>query len=280
MRNALRRALPALSEQLLLAFDSLRTTFTDDKRALISLRRVAVGSQSIDYRLQRVRRRTIGLQINAHGLSVRAPHSATLREIEAVIFAHGQWIRTKQIEWRHWHEKQRAHAPRLVDQGTVRYLGRAVRLRILATAGESETIFDDAANEIRLALSNEQQSDAAIEVHVARALQRWLQAQAQDLFAQRLAHFADRIDARFAGWRLSSARTQWGSCSHDGRIRLSWRLMHFPVPVIDYVIAHELAHLRELNHSPRFWREVARLLPGYEVARDQIKRVEISQISF
>ena len=81
-------------------------------------------------------------------------------------------------------------------------------------------------------------------------------------------------DARFAGWRLSSARTQWGSCSRDGRVRLSWRLIHFSPPVIDYVIAHELAHLRELNHSPRFWREVARLLPGFEAARDQIKRVE------
>jgi predicted metal-dependent hydrolase len=100
------------------------------------------------------------------------------------------------------------------------------------------------------------------------------------VIGERLERFSERMQAHFAGWRLSSARTQWGSCSHDGRVRLNWRLVHFPLPVIDYVIAHELAHLRELNHSPRFWREVARLLPSFEAARDQIKRVEIGSISF
>ena len=81
-------------------------------------------------------------------------------------------------------------------------------------------------------------------------------------------------------WEISSARTQWGSCSREGRVRLNWRLVHFEPAVIDYVIAHELAHLRELNHSPRFWNEVARLLPGYEAARDRIRRVEIAALSF
>ncbi|MEZ5604285.1 MAG: M48 family metallopeptidase [Burkholderiaceae bacterium] len=67
-------------------------------------------------------------------------------------------------------------------------------------------------------------------------------------------------------WALSSARTR-GSCTPDGAIRLNWRLVHFPMEIVDYVIAHELAHLRELNHGPRFWSTVGELFPDFERAR-------------
>ena len=79
-------------------------------------------------------------------------------------------------------------------------------------------------------------------------------------------------------WRLSSARTQWGSCNEDGRIRLNWRLVFFPIPVIDYVVAHELAHLKELNHGRSFWQEVERLMPDFRTARDRIKDEELSAL--
>jgi len=73
--------------------------------------------------------------------------------------------------------------------------------------------------------------------------------------------------SRRVRWSLSSARTRWGSCSADGSIRLNWRLVHFPLDIVDYVIAHELAHLRELNHGTRFWQIVGDLFPEYERAR-------------
>ena len=70
---------------------------------------------------------------------------------------------------------------------------------------------------------------------------------------------------------LSSAQTRWGSANADGSIRLNWRLIHFAMPSIDYVVAHELAHLREMNHSPRFWDVVRSVLPDYEQQRSQLK---------
>jgi predicted metal-dependent hydrolase len=70
--------------------------------------------------------------------------------------------------------------------------------------------------------------------------------------------------------KLSSARTQWGSCNHKGEIRLHWRLVQLPPAVADYVIAHEVAHLVELNHSPRFWALVESLLPGHAEARREL----------
>jgi len=70
---------------------------------------------------------------------------------------------------------------------------------------------------------------------------------------------------------LSSASTRWGSASADGSIRLNWRLVHFAVPVIDYVVAHELAHLREMNHSDAFWDVVRSVMPDFEAARGTLK---------
>lgn len=246
-------------------------------------RLLAVGRDVIGYRLHRVRRRTIGLHIDTHGLTVRAPHWATLRDIEGVIAENQRWIRNKEIEWRSRREQQQSVVTRFAEGGKVQYLGTTVTLRLVtATDTVVTSLGADAnveANEIRIAMASVA-ANAPTEAQVREALQSWLQAQARFIFARRLELFAGCMDPRFAGWRLSSARTQWGSCSHNGRIRLNWRLVHFALPVIDYVIAHELSHLRELNHGPRFWSAVAQLLPGFEAARDQIKRVDIGAISF
>jgi predicted metal-dependent hydrolase len=83
--------------------------------------------------------------------------------------------------------------------------------------------------------------------------------------------FAERLGVRMTRLSLSSAATRWGSASADGRIRLNWRLVHFATPVIDYVVTHELAHLREMNHSPAFWAVVRTALPGYEQARGALR---------
>ena len=269
---------------MLLAFDAPDSTHVQADLPAANLRNVVVANDVLRYQLQRVRRRTIGFQINDTGLTIRAPRWITLREIEAAIVKNHRWIRTKQVAWRAWRAQQQRAVPCLNDGGAVKYLGQTATLRLTWGAAIDATSFDADTNEVRLALPaaampNAADGDAAATL-VRQSLQTWLQQRARDIFAERLQGFADRTDARFAGWRLSSARTQWGSCSHDGRIRLNWRLVHFSLPIIDYVIAHELAHLRELNHSARFWKAVAQLLPGFETARDQIKRVDISTVIF
>jgi len=103
------------------------------------------------------------------------------------------------------------------------------------------------------------------------AVHAWLQARAREVFAQRLPLYARRLGREPRRWGLSSARTRWGSCGPDGSIRLNWRLVHFPLDVVDYVIAHELAHLEHLDHSPRFWATVQALLPEFEPARRRLR---------
>ena len=104
------------------------------------------------------------------------------------------------------------------------------------------------------------------------AAQAWLQQRAGAWFGARLAHFLQISGLKIRRWRLSSAATRWGSCTSDGNIMLNWRLIHFAPAIIDYVIAHELAHLREMNHSQDFWREVGQILPDFEDAKNILRR--------
>ena len=99
------------------------------------------------------------------------------------------------------------------------------------------------------------------------AVQSWLQRQARRIFDERCRHFAPQLGVRMTRLSLSSARSRWGSAGADGAIRLHWRLVHFAMPTIDYVVAHELAHLREMNHSAAFWDVVRSVLPDYERVR-------------
>src|SRR5690606_24676448 len=100
----------------------------------------------------------------------------------------------------------------------------------------------------------------------------WLQQRAGAVFGSRLAHFLQVSGLKIRRWRLSSAATRWGSCTSDGNIMLNWRLIHFAPSIIDYVIAHELAHLREMNHSRDFWAEVGNIMPDYEAAKNVLRR--------
>ena len=103
------------------------------------------------------------------------------------------------------------------------------------------------------------------------AVQAWLMRQAKQLFTERLNHFAPRLNVQWRKLSLSSAGTRWGSASSSGAIRLNWRLVHFKQNVIDYVVAHELSHLRVMDHSPRFWDTVRTVVPDYPALRQQLK---------
>ena len=106
---------------------------------------------------------------------------------------------------------------------------------------------------------------------VAKVLIGWLKTQALDSLTPRAAHYAARLEVQAPLVALSNARTQWGVCSEDGAIRLSWRLVHLDPALADYVVAHEVAHLVELNHSKRFWNLLAKLYPEWRAARHRLE---------
>jgi len=237
------------------------------------LRRILLGTEPLHYRLRRARRRSIGFVIDDAGLTISAPRWVTLRDIESAIREKERWIRAKLVEWREWRARRKLPTVSFAEGGVLPFLGAEVVLRLGRAPGATRLIETHARREVWVALP----ADAG-ERQVRDAVQAWLQTEARRVLGERLALLAQRIDVKPKSWSISSARSQWGSCTHDGRIRLSWRLVHFALPVIDYVVAHELAHLKELNHSPRFWSAVATLLPGFEAARDEIKAVDLSAL--
>ncbi len=108
--------------------------------------------------------------------------------------------------------------------------------------------------------------------HLARRVRDWLKAAAHARLDERSAALASRLGRRIAGLRLGDPKSRWGSCSPTGRLAYSWRLVLAPLAVLDYVVAHEVAHLVELDHGSRFWRLVAELAGEFESPRAWLKR--------
>jgi len=230
---------------------------TRESRDERSLRRVVLAGMDVEYRLVRARRRSIGMQIGLTGLTVRAPRWVSIRDIEAALTERAAWILRSLAEWR---ARQRNVLPREWKTGEpILYLGRELSLAVhLARRTEINadllnlTVLHPAAQDVR---------------QVSTFVGGWLREEAVRLLAPRVAEFAARVTATLPTMKLSNGRSEWGSCNQRGVIRLNWRLVHLPPHLAHYIVAHEVAHLVELNHSERFWSQVEALFPGHAAAR-------------
>ncbi|MFA5702142.1 MAG: SprT family zinc-dependent metalloprotease [Advenella sp.] len=221
----------------------------------------------IPYTLQRSNRQSIGFTINAEGLKITAPNWVSQAIIDQAIQAKKPWIQSKLQQW-----QQQSHAPICWQNGMqLPYLGRQiiVQLNPQLASCRYEGNYNLAQDNDRLYVNLPSTANAQA---IKSACTQWFQGRALAWFETRLRHFQQSSGAKPLCLRLSSATTRWGSCSANGHIRLNWRLIHLCPELIDYVIAHELAHLKEMNHSPRFWAEVKRILPNYEAAKNRLKQ--------
>ncbi len=218
-------------------------------------RSVQLHGQHVHYQVRRSRRRTIGFVIDDRGLSITSPHWVPLAEIEKALHDKGQWIVRKLANG----------ASTAPGASGCAYAGRTVprcpsSARRCASASTPRCARRRAATAPNCASRCRRRPAAK---QLKDTVQAWLQARARTVRRASIDVFAARLGSRPSRWGLSSARTRWGSCGPDGAIRLNWRLVHFPRDIVDYVVAHELAHLRELNHGPRFWRTVGDLFPEF-----------------
>lgn len=228
-------------------------------------RKLQLQEHTLVYRLLRSKRRSIGFLIDEDGLRITAPKWVPIAEIDAAIVEKQRWIFNKLNERRERSARRLQPQMQWRDGATLPYLGNDLILRIRSShaAGVS---YNTETRELTIGLPVD-----ADEQQLKDRVQGWMQMQAKTLFAQRLPLYAEKLGVRYRSFALSSATTQWGSCTADGKIRLNWRLIHFALPLIDYVVAHELSHLREMNHSPRFWATVQSVFPEFEAAKKVLR---------
>ncbi|MET0332951.1 MAG: SprT family zinc-dependent metalloprotease [Rhizobacter sp.] len=239
-------------------------------------REIRLREHVVGYALRRARRKSIGFIVGIEGLSVAAPKWVGIGEIESALREKGDWILRKLAEQQERGQRLQAAKVDWRDGTGIPFLGETVIIVLDVRAGLTKggAVLNADAEALpgvpRLTLHVGLPHTATPE-QIRDVVQSWLQRQARRVFEERLTHFAQQLKVRYTRLSLSSAQTRWGSAGADGSIRLNWRLIHFAMPQIDYVVAHELAHLREMNHSPRFWDVVRTVMPDYEQVRSTLK---------
>ena len=238
-------------------------------------REALLNEVAVAYEFRRSKRRTIGFSVGADGLAVSAPKWVPLHEVDKAVLEKSGWIVKKLQETRERHERLESARIDWKNGATLPFLGEQVQVVIdprhgFAGVGAELSAHPAEAGQALRALQVALPLTAMPE-QIRDAVQAWLMRQARQIFTERLTHFSPQLGVQWRKLSLSSAGTRWGSASADGSIRLNWRLVHFKPSVIDYVVVHELSHLRVMDHSPRFWDTVRTVVPDYAELRGQLK---------
>ena len=206
------------------------------------------------------RRRTMAIQVRPGGeVRVMAPAAVSLSALRRFVMEHFTWIRRKQQEL-----VQPSFAHTLQDGGAIPYLDERLNLRLcLGPGSRSRVVRENDGLHVHA-------SDGS---QVRALLEGWYRRQARVHFTQRADHFAPLVGRCPASISIRGQRTRWGSCSARGAVSLNWRLLQAPARLLDYVVVHELCHLRHPNHSARFWGEVERVLPEYHILRQELRDI-------
>jgi len=209
--------------------------------------------------LIRSHRKTIGLQItNDARLIVRAPHFASEDYIYKLIHRKESWIKAKLD---HFKEQQSSVRLRKFIPGEeFLFLGQSYPLVAVEDLPKA-VVLDNSLKIAQVALSNARDH-----------LEYWYKTQALEHITQRVAYYAKVTGLRFKSIKINNAATRWGSCGHQETLNFTWRLIMAPVRVVDYVIVHELMHLKQMNHSSKFWAEVAKVMPDYKQDERWLKK--------
>lgn len=206
----------------------------------------------------RSKRKTIALVVQPDGeLLVRAPQRATQKQIKAMLTKYADWVIKKQAEVKARDVVQPSR--RFVSGEKFFFLGEQYLLEFVG------------AKKPTLRLNTNFQLAGTAQENAKNLFENWYKQEARHVFNERVEHYAKKHAFTVKQVKLSSAQTRWGSCSSKGYINLTWRLVMAPIEIVDYVVVHELCHLREPNHSPAFWAQVATIIPDYKERRRWLK---------
>jgi len=217
------------------------------------------SGDQLNYQLERRQRRTVGLKITQTGLVIHAPKRISQSQLEDIIVQKSGWVlrklasvtanRIPEVQWQHGEQ--------------LLFLGNLITLIVEHNPRSKAAGYEPGV--LQLAMPNQDQK------LIARKVIQWYQKQAMTDFTRRLEIFSSKLGVKFTSLSLSNAASRWGSCNSKKEIRLNWRLLQAPPHIINYVVCHELAHIKEMNHSAKFWATVASIFPDYKAAEKELK---------
>ncbi|HHV97959.1 MAG TPA: M48 family metallopeptidase [Clostridiaceae bacterium] len=222
----------------------------------------------IYYTLLRTKRKTIGITIDRNGeVKVHAPFYASDRQVFEVVRKEADWIikKVKEVTERN----SKLICRQFVNGEKFLYIGKEYSLEIVEKdSGRSGVLIqeDTLAVYISQGLSGEIRKQA-----IKEALIKWYRQRFADIIKERFEKYSSQLKVSPCKVVIKDQKTRWGSCSKKGNINMNWRLIMAPVEIIDYVVVHELCHLKVMNHSKDFWNLVASILPNYNERRKWLK---------
>ncbi len=224
---------------------------------------ICLRGKKITYTLKRSnKRRSIGLSIDSNGLVVSMPSQEPLHKVESILQDKADWVVKKLLQW----ENRKSTQLNWKADAIYPLLAKPWQLTMHAS-GTIQMM----PKEIRPQADITQSVALLTAQQIEKFVMAWYYKQALACFSERSTLYANKLGVRYQQLRLSRAKTRWGSCNTRGVIHLNWRLIQMPPDLVDYVVAHELSHLLEMNHSPVFWQLVKSIFPDYLVARKKLK---------
>ena len=244
---------------------------------------IQYNNETIKINIIRSKRSTACLRIQPDGtVEVRGPRLMSDVFVREFVQAKADWIIQKRQEVAEHQSKKRTHTYQSGD--VFMYLGEAYVLTLVAAGRKRVELVHGMAEE-------RQQNSQVIQTNsnqfilyttsfepkaIEKQIKEWYKKQATEYITNRVEHYAQTILGKFTGITMENRKGRWGSCSSKGELTFNWRLMLAPPEIIDYVVVHELCHLKHMDHSPQYWKAVGNVLPDYKVRKEWLKENGIS----
>lgn len=243
----------------------------------LDIRTISIDGVEVDVQVERSRRRRRSVAFVLESptrLKVAAPERMSVSTIDSIMRRHERWL-ARQVALLRAAPPLYISAQRLFVEGeTIPYLGFPLRLRIAhdparrqGCALSPHCLTVNLPDEAEGASSHARHEAARLEVLL------WLKRRARQKLQQRLDFWSGRMGLRYARMSVGGAERRWGSCTSGNDIRLNWRLIMAPLPLLDYVAVHELAHVAHKDHSKRFWDLVGQHVPDYKARRERLRSI-------
>lgn len=227
------------------------------------------GKETIPYDLSwSDRRKTLGISVQGTNVQVIAPTGTPNKRIKDILYKKAPWIRKQLGEYNEINTQSQER--KFIAGEKLPYLGRSYRLKIQTNDSieKSSLVFYRGTfiGKVPASLSESEYRSELYPLY-----KEWVMNRASHFLEDRKKRFAIKIGASPFSIQIKEQKKRWGSCTPEGNIYLNWRIFLAPTSVIDYVLVHELAHLKHLDHSSDFWQVIRSILPDYENRKEWLR---------